>query len=143
MGRDLGLCAQMALILSVKQEVSGCHRQLCVSMTLVCEFRRVQSSHSFLDVHVTLANLVGKFNCISHHCYADDMQLYLSVKPNGMGNIGTLHDCLAAIENWTSLSFLKLNSDKTKVLLFVPNKFVSEMKPCLGPLASNFKTSSH
>lgn len=60
-----------------------------------------------------LGNLVSQFNCISHHCYADDMQLYLLVKPNNMGNIGTLH-CLATIEEWMTLNFLQLNSDKTR-----------------------------
>ena len=41
-----------------------------------------------------LGNLISQFNCISRHCYVDDLQLYFSFKHNNMANISTLHDCM-------------------------------------------------
>ena len=82
-----------------------------------------------------LGNLISQFNYISHHCYADDMQLYFSFKCNDIANISILHDCLTAIKDWMSLNFLQLNSDKTKVLFFGPNKLIPELNPSISPLA--------
>ena len=79
-----------------------------------------------------LGNLISQFNCISHHCYADDRQL---------DNISILHDCLTAIKDWMSLNFLQLNPDKTKVLFFGPNKLIPELNPSISPLAANLKPS--
>ena len=44
---------------------------------------------------------------------------------NNMGDIGTLHDYLAAIKEWMSLSFLQLNSNKTEVIFIGHHKFFS------------------
>ena len=89
-----------------------------------------------------LGNLISQFNCISHHCYADDLQLYFSFKHNDMANISTLHDCLMAIKDWMSLNFLQLNPDKTEVIFFGPNNLIPVLKPSIGPLATNLKPSS-
>ena len=69
-------------------------------------------------------NLISQFNCISHHCYANDPQLYFSFKHNNMANISTLHDCMTAIKDQVSLNFLLLNPDKTEVLFFGPNNLI-------------------
>ena len=61
-----------------------------------------------------LVNPISQFNYISHHCYADDMQLYFSFKPNDIANISILHDCLTAVKGWMSLNFLQLKTDKTQ-----------------------------
>ncbi len=89
-----------------------------------------------------LGNLVSQFNYISHHFYADDIQLYFSVEPNDMGDIGTLHDCLAAINEWMSLNLLQLTSYKTEALLIGSNKLVTQVPPCICPLATNVKPTS-
>ena len=57
-----------------------------------------------------------------HHFYADDSQLYISFKPTEALCVSeALHrieGCLADIVSWMHSNMLKLNEDKTEVILF-------------------------
>ncbi len=57
-----------------------------------------------------------------HHFYADDTQLYLSFKPNDDVTqheaLTRIENCLKDIELWMHQNMLKLNADKTEVMLF-------------------------
>ncbi|XP_054875006.1 uncharacterized protein LOC129350900 [Amphiprion ocellaris] len=66
-----------------------------------------------------LGNIIRK-HCINFHCYADDTQLYLSMKPNETNQLARLQDCLKDIKTWMTYNFLLLNSDKTEVIVFGP-----------------------
>ena len=57
---------------------------------------------------------------IDFHSYADDTQLYISMEPNDPDALSSLITCLSAVEHWMSNNFLKLNEDKTEVLLIGP-----------------------
>ncbi len=61
-----------------------------------------------------LSHIISKFPGISHHCYADDIQLHVSFNAGNMQNLNILLDCLAAIKGWMANNLLQLNTEKQK-----------------------------
>ena len=54
----------------------------------------------------------------SHHLYADDTQVYISLsQSNAQESVSTLSDCLTDILFWMESSKLKLNPDKTDLII--------------------------
>ena len=54
-----------------------------------------------------------------HHLYADDTQIYITLpKSEQEMSLALLQDCLLDVGDWMRSSKLKLNPDKTEVLLF-------------------------
>ena len=59
---------------------------------------------------------------LSHHLYADDTQVYISLsQSNAQESVPTLSDCVTDILLWMESSKLKLNPDKTD-LIIIGNK---------------------
>ncbi len=54
----------------------------------------------------------------SYHCYADDTQLYLSVRPDDPKVAARISGCLADISAWMKEHHLQLNLTKTELLVF-------------------------
>ncbi|KAF7247959.1 putative RNA-directed DNA polymerase from transposon BS [Varanus komodoensis] len=54
---------------------------------------------------------------LQNHQYADDTQLYLSFSTNPGEAVAVLNRCLAEVMGWMRANKLKLNPDKTEVLL--------------------------
>ncbi|XP_058480016.1 extracellular calcium-sensing receptor-like [Solea solea] len=63
------------------------------------------------------------------HCYADDTQVYIPTKSINSVILSTITHCLADIKTWMDHNFLKLNSNKTELILTGPNSLL--------PLAQN------
>ena len=56
---------------------------------------------------------------VCHHLYADDTQIYITLsKSEPEMSLALLQDCLFDVGDWMRSSKLKLNPDKTEVLLF-------------------------
>ena len=70
-----------------------------------------------------LGDLVRQHN-VSYHMYADDTQLYLSFRSNDYESTevakSSIEQCVLAIKKWMASNFLKLNDDKTELLVVYP-----------------------
>ena len=74
-----------------------------------------------------------------HHFYADDSQVYISFKPiDTVSQTEALHrieNCLTDIIVWMNTNMLKLNTDKTEVMLFTSKanaKYVENVSVKVG-----------
>merc|ERR1712055_1241003 len=65
---------------------------------------------------INAGDIIRKHN-INYHSYADDTQLYLSISPGDHNSINSLINCISDVNTWLSHNFLKLNQDKTEVLV--------------------------
>jgi len=64
---------------------------------------------------------------INYHLYADDIQFYLTFNLNEHCNSfpaaqREVEDCIYEVQSWLSSNFLKLNNDKTEILILRTNK---------------------
>ena len=85
---------------------------------------------------------LGEIICnhgIHFHCYADDTQLYLSVAPDNKDALHPLLNCFSSIVQWMNGNFLKLNEDKTEVLIIGMDAQRDEIINRLGNLALQVK----
>jgi len=73
------------------------------------------------------ANATVRLNTVS--LLSDDTQLYLSFDPgDAQSAIARLNSCLVDIRAWMTDNFLKLNDDKTKLLLIGIPKRVAKIQ---------------
>uniref|UniRef100_A0A669EEK3 Reverse transcriptase domain-containing protein n=1 Tax=Oreochromis niloticus TaxID=8128 RepID=A0A669EEK3_ORENI len=80
-----------------------------------------------------LGSIFSRYS-ISFHCFADDLQIYLPVKAGSDHPQLLLRD---DVKQWLSLNFLKLNENKTEVVIF--GNF-NHIDSTLGALSSYRKT---
>ena len=59
---------------------------------------------------------------MSYHNYADDTQIYVSLMAGEHGPVDTLCHCIEQLSVWLQNNFIQLNSDKTKIIVFGPQK---------------------
>ena len=66
--------------------------------------------------------IICRSHGLKHHFYADDSQLYLSFKPFEAPGVSEalqrIESCLSDIVSWMHKNMLKLNEEKTVVILF-------------------------
>jgi hypothetical protein len=74
-----------------------------------------------------------------YHCYADDTQAYQVIKPEGDCDDISEHlkACLSDISAWMSSNLLKLNQDKTELIVFAPKNRVKQMSDFNGTILSD------
>ncbi len=100
----------------------------------------------FIIYILPLGNIFRHFG-IYFHCYADDTQLYISTKPSISSCPTALIDCLQAITSWMTKNKLKLNGNKSEVILIGSKSTLSKSPPisisiegCLVPISSLVKS---
>ncbi len=60
-----------------------------------------------------LGNIIRKHR-VSFYCYADDTQLYISLRPGETHQIEKLMECIVDIQKWMTSNFLLLNKKKLR-----------------------------
>lgn len=71
---------------------------------------------------------IFKRHGMSYHFYADDCQIYMPISKENHCPLTPLLNCLCDVKAWLSQNFLKLNEEKTEVMVFGP------VPSDLGPL---------
>ena len=77
-------------------------------------------SQMFSIYAAPLSKLIRNNNLMSH-CYADDTQIYIIVKPHQEdidGAFESIEQCVTEIRIWMKTNSLKLNYSKTEVIVF-------------------------
>lgn len=77
---------------------------------------------------------------ISFHCFADDVQVYLPLKVPAKESLQAVINCMSDIKTWMDLNFLKLNENKTEVVLFGRPELVQVLASSLGQLAPHLRS---
>lgn len=68
-----------------------------------------------------LGDIIRDHN-VCFHSYADDTQLYISAEPTDSTAKQPITKCLLAINKWMGNNFLKLNKNKTEIVLIDPKE---------------------
>ncbi len=61
---------------------------------------------------------------MEHHCYADDIQIYLTVERDEsiVAALAKVELCVAEVAAWLTRNQLKLNTEKSEAIVFSPAK---------------------
>lgn len=79
---------------------------------------------------------------VSHHCFADDIQIYIHTKPEHLNTaINTMTQTLNTIHSWTQNNALIINPDKTQAIIIGSKALVSRVDLGVTPKVSIAGTS--
>ena len=74
-----------------------------------------------------VGEIIKRYN-IKYHCYADDTQVYMTLKPCDKWDdiSSSIEACIADISTWMNSNMLKFNKDKTEFIVFSSKQHVKK-----------------
>ena len=101
-----------------------CSKSAKVPLTCSVPQGSILSPIAFTTYTLPLGDIARKYH-LGFHVYADDTQIYLSFYQNDPTTapmaISSIESCISEIHDWMRLNKLKLNDDKTDILVFSSN----------------------
>ena len=77
-----------------------------------------------------ISSIIHSHSSITHHLYADDTQLYITLSPTNFSySIQKLKNCLNDIQNFMFANILKLNPEKTVFILICSKNNCKQLLP--------------
>ena len=93
-------------------------------------FGVTQGSVLFTIYTTPLGRIIQR-HALAYHLYADDTRLYMAFKPSDVTSkcdaISRIEACVADIRIWMNDIFLKLNDDKTELLIITTREELSKI----------------
>ena len=82
-------------------------------------------------IYTTLLGNIIQRHGLTYHLYADGTQLYMAFKPSDLTSncdaIARIEACVADIRIWMNDNFLKLDDDKTELLITITREELSKL----------------
>ena len=71
---------------------------------------------------------------LSHHSFSDDNQLYVTGPASELSNlVSSSQSCISQLKSWMNVNKLKLNEDKTEMILISPPKPILSLPSSVDP----------
>ena len=87
-----------------------------------------------------LGQIIRHFKGISYHCYVNDIQLYVSFKPQNIAKLSVLDNWINALKDWMADNFLQLNAEKNEILTSALPSVVPKIRDGLGSITLSVKS---
>lgn len=78
-------------------------------------------------IYISPLGDIIRMHGLQFHCYADDIQIYLTTSSDRLSLPDSLTACIRDIKHWMSLNFLKINNNKTEILVMGTTTSVKKM----------------
>ena len=94
---------------------SRCPTTLCDSGKIVI--------HATLQCVYFIVSAIINSQYIIHHSFADDLQLQMSAPPDKISELlHSMQSCIGDVKAWATANMLKLNDNKTELMLVISNR---------------------
>ena len=121
----VGICGNVLKL--IKSYFSNCTQHVQIDDVLLSDFANIicgvpQGSvlgHLKFCLYLLSMSAILKYHKIGYHVYAEDTQLYISLKcKQPFESISKVNSCLSDIRRWMITNKLKINDSKTEFILF-------------------------
>ena len=96
-------------------------------------------------IYTTLLGRIIQRHGLTYHLYADDTQLYMAFKPSDVISkcdaISRIVVCVTDIRIWMNDNFLKLNDDKTELLIITTHEELSKTSDISIKVGDQFQST--